>query len=71
MSQTCNHVAAALHRVGEAVRSGLTNPSCTSKPNEWLPGVKAVVYIPAKRRDPCQKNLNKLTIPYFFARKNL
>ena len=51
MSQTCNHVAAALYRVEAAVRSGLTNPSCTSKPNEWLPGSKAVVDIPAKIKD--------------------
>ena len=27
MSQTCNHVAAAMYRVEAAVRNGLTNPS--------------------------------------------
>ena len=37
MSQTCNHVAAALFRVEAAVRVGLTNPACTAKANEWLP----------------------------------
>ena len=29
MGETCNYVAAAMFRV-EAVRTGLTNPSCTS-----------------------------------------
>ena len=36
-SQTCNHVAAILFRIEAAVRMGLTNPFCTSKPCEWLP----------------------------------
>ena len=87
MSQTCNHIAASLYRVGAAVRSGLTNSSCTSKPNELLPGSRAVVDIPAKimeleferedlgtrdkNRDLCQKNLNKLTIPYELVQNNL
>ena len=35
--ETCNHVAALLFRVEAAVTTGLTNPSCTSKPCEWLP----------------------------------
>ena len=34
MSQSCNHVAALLFRVEAAVRLGLTNPSCTTKPCE-------------------------------------
>eukprot|EP00794_Sanderia_malayensis_P012420 gene12420-biopygen9905 len=42
LSQTCNHVAAALFRIEAAVRMGLSNPSCTSKPNEWLPNNKDV-----------------------------
>ena len=42
MSQTCNHVAAALFRVEAASRLGLNNPSCTSKPCEWLPNNKAI-----------------------------
>ena len=37
LSQTCNHVTASLFRVEAAIRAGLTNPSCTSKSNEWLP----------------------------------
>ena len=51
MSQTCNHVAAALYRMEAAVRSGLTNPACTSKPNEWLPSKKIFADIPAKIKD--------------------
>ena len=35
-NETCNHVAAAVFRVEEAVRTGLTNPSCTSSANEWV-----------------------------------
>ena len=34
MGQTCNHVAAAFFRMEAMVRLGLTNPSCTSKPNQ-------------------------------------
>ena len=37
MCETCNNVAAAMFRVKAAVRNGLTNPSCTSSANEWLP----------------------------------
>lgn len=37
MSETCNHIAALLFRLEAAVRLGLTNMSCTSKPCEWLP----------------------------------
>ena len=51
MSQTCNHIAAALYRVEAAVRSRLINPSCTSKPNEWLPSSKIFSNIPAKIKD--------------------
>ena len=40
MSSTCNHVAAALFRVEEAMRLGLTNPACISKACEWLPNRK-------------------------------
>ena len=42
ISQTCNHIAAALFRIEAAVRMGLSNPSCTSKPCEWLPNNKDV-----------------------------
>jgi len=42
MSETCNHVAAAMFRVEAAVRNGLTNPACTSTANEWLPNRKQV-----------------------------
>ena len=49
MGQTCNHVAAGLFRIEAMVRLGLTNPSCTSKPNEWLPCRKEVT--PMKVKD--------------------
>ena len=42
MSETCNHVAAALFRVECAMRVGLTNPACTAKPCEWMPNRKEV-----------------------------
>ena len=51
MSETCNHVAAAMFRIEAAVRSGLTNPACTSSANQWLPSHQKVA--PAK-----VKNLN-------------
>ena len=35
-NETCNHVAAAMFRVEEAVCTGLTNPSYTSSANEWV-----------------------------------
>ena len=35
--QTCNNVTACLFRVEAAIRAVLTNPSCTSKSNEWRP----------------------------------
>ena len=49
MVQTCNHAAAALFRVEAAVRNGLTNPSCTSAPNKWLPTRGEV--LPSKVKD--------------------
>ena len=49
MSQACNHVAAGLFRIEAAIRLGLNNPSCTSKPFEWLPNNKAVQ--PVKIKD--------------------
>eukprot|EP00112_Aurelia_sp_Birch-Aquarium-sp1_P004894 Seg1553.4 transcript_id=Seg1553.4/GoldUCD/mRNA.D3Y31 product="hypothetical protein" protein_id=Seg1553.4/GoldUCD/D3Y31 len=49
VSQTCNHVAAALFRIEAAVRMGLTNPSCTSTSCGWLPNNKAVK--PVKIKD--------------------
>ena len=52
MSETCNHVAAAMFRIEAAVRLGLTNPACTtSSANKWLPCHKEVA--PVK-----MKNLN-------------
>ena len=51
MSQICNHIVAALFRIESAVRNGLTNPACTSKPNQWLPGGKSVGDIPANIKD--------------------
>ena len=49
MSEICNHVAALLFRVDAAVTLGLTNPACTSKPNDWLPNRTEVK--PAKIED--------------------
>ena len=49
MSQTCNHVAAALFRVEAAIRAGLNNLSCTAKSCEWLPNRKKVQ--PMKMKD--------------------
>ena len=49
MGETCNHIAAAMFRVEAAVRTGLTNPSCTSSVNEWLPRRKDIE--PAKIKD--------------------
>ena len=51
MGQTCNHIAAALFRIEAVVRLGLTNPSCTSKPNEWLPCRKDVAPTKVKNID--------------------
>ena len=42
MVQSCNQVAAAMFRVGAAVRNGLANPSCTSSSNERVPCSKEV-----------------------------
>ena len=35
--EICNHVAAATFRVKAVVSTALTNPSCTSSANDWLP----------------------------------
>ena len=48
MSQTCNHVAAALFRIESALRLGLNSPSCTSKANTWLPCNKKVAPVKIK-----------------------
>ena len=42
IAQTCNHVATALFRIEATVRTGLTNPSCTTTACEWLPSNKLV-----------------------------
>ena len=49
MKSTCNHVAAALFRIEAAMRYGLSNPSSTSLPNEWLPNRSEVQ--PSKAKD--------------------
>ena len=49
MGETCNHVAAAMFRVEAAVRTGLTNLSCTISANEWLPCRKDIE--PTKIKD--------------------
>ena len=48
LSQTCNHIVAALFRIEAVTRMGLNNPSCTSKPCQWLPNNKAVKPIKIK-----------------------
>ena len=42
MSETCNHVTAAMFRIEAAIRLGLTNPASTSTAKEWLPCHKEV-----------------------------
>ena len=42
MDEICNHIAAAGFRVKAAVRTGLTNPSCPSSANKWLPCRKVI-----------------------------
>ena len=49
MGDMFNHVAAAMFRMEAAVRTGLTNPSCTSSANEWLPCRKDIE--PTKIKD--------------------
>ena len=51
MSQTCNHVAAAMFRIEAGVRYGLTNPACTSLPSVWLPNRKTVSWKKVKDMD--------------------
>ena len=48
MSQTCNHVAAALFRIESTVRLGLNSPSCTSRADTWLPYNKKVAPVKIK-----------------------
>ncbi|XP_065069462.1 uncharacterized protein LOC135694584 [Rhopilema esculentum] len=64
MSQTCNHVAAALFRIESASRMGLNNPSCTSTACQWLPNTKAVEPVKVKdlklKRDSINKRGKKL-----------
>ena len=42
MDQSCNHVADPMYRIEAAVRNGLTNSSCTSTANQWLPNHKGI-----------------------------
>ena len=49
LSQTCNHVVAALFRIEAVSRMGLNNASCTSRPCQWLPNNKVVM--PVKIKD--------------------
>lgn len=44
LCQSCNHVAGLLFRVEAAVKSGLTNPTCTSEKATWvIPASKTAV----------------------------
>ena len=56
MGETCNHVATAMFRVEAAVRTALTNPSCTSSSNEWLPCRKD--FKPTKIKGPSTIKFN-------------
>lgn len=51
MGSTCNHVAAALFRIEAAMRLGLSNPACTTKPCEWLPNRKYIAPCQVKDRN--------------------
>ena len=51
LSQTCNHVAAALFQIKAASRLGLNNSSCTSKACEWLPNNKTIHPVKVKDLD--------------------
>ena len=42
MGQSCNHIIAAMYRIEAAVRNGLTNSSCSSTANQWLPNHEEV-----------------------------
>ena len=64
MGEKCNHVAAAIFRVKAAVHTGLTNPSCISSENEWLPCRKEIEPIKIKdlnfdREDFAQRGKKK------------
>ena len=59
LSQTCNHVAAALFRIEAAVRMGLTNPSCTSTSCGWLPNNKVVEPVKIKDLKPSRGNFGR------------
>ena len=64
MGRSCNHVAAAMYRIEAAVRNWLTNPSCTSAANQWLPNHKDVQPMKVKdmnfgREDFCQQGKKK------------
>ena len=64
MGQSCNHVAAPMYRIDEAVRNGLNNPSCTSTVNQWFPNHKDVQPMKVKdvnfdREDFCQRGKKK------------
>ena len=66
MGQTCNHLAAAI-RVEAMVRLGLSNPSCTSNANEWLPNRQKVQpmklkYIDFSRSDFSRQGRKKLPL---------
>ena len=74
MSQTCNHIAAALFRIESASRLGLNNPSCTSAPCEWLPNSKAVEPTKIKelklKRDSIGKRGRPLQEPNSIQKRN-
>ena len=81
MAGSGNHVPAARYRTEAAVRNGLTNPSCASTKNQWIPNHKEVQPIKGKdmnfgledfsqrkkNYNPLSKqgNMKMLTLNYF------
>ena len=59
MGSTCNHIVAALFRVEAAMRLGLINPACTTKPCEWLPNRKDVKPVKVKDLNLNREDFNK------------
>ena len=59
MSQTCNHVAAALFCIESASQMGVSNLSCTSSACQWLPNNKSVAPVKVKELNVKRGSINK------------
>ena len=67
IGEMCNHVAAATFQVNAVVSFGLTNPSCTSSANDWLPCKKIIEIAKLKdlnfnRKDFAHRCRKKITL---------